>query len=124
MEKTLIRELTTYLKNAKKNADIVAKRKELKSPYSNFSENEFKFLTDFQYYQIAHLWYFLGRHREMDNDAVRKLLKSNHKFSFLNKLDKLFPDMLDELREHGPTCVVMKYEEYKASNLNSKLNLP
>lgn len=84
-------------------------------------------LSNEQYFQIVALYEFLKDNEDLSNEEVKAMLKSRLKFSFLRKLDKRFPNMIEELREHGPKYVSIMYDKInqeKQADKVLKVRLP
>lgn len=84
-------------------------------------------LSNEQYFQIVALYEFLKDNEDLSNEEVKTMLKSRLKFSFLRKLDKRFPNMIEELREHGPKYVSIMYDKInqeKQADKVLKVRLP
>jgi len=79
-----------------------------------------KYLSDKQYFQIAQFYVFLKENPDLTSEEIREVLKSNNKFSFLRKLDKLIPDFYEELKLHGPMTIATTYASRK--HMNEQLN--
>ena len=84
-------------------------------------------LSNEQYFQIVALYEFLKDNEDLSNEEVKAMLKSRLKFSFLRKLDKKIPNMIEELREHGPKYVAIMYNRLnqdKQADKVLKVRLP
>ena len=69
-----------------------------------------KYITKEKSADLVSLYEMLKIHEEIDNVELKKMLAMHPiAFNFLRKINKLFKDMVQELREHGPKWIVVTY---------------
>lgn len=131
MEKRLLIDLTNRMRTAKllakdnkrREAEI-AKRQAFTQPNTNSIKSA---MSDYEYFQIVELFEYMRKNRELSDEQVREILSSKFRFNFLRKLDRVIPDMIGELREHGPRVIAYEYARTKEGMRRSRIiskNLP
>lgn len=131
MEKRLLIDLTNRMRTAKllakdnkrREAEI-AKRQAFTQPNTNSVKSA---MSDYEYFQIVELFEYMRKNRELSDEQVREILSSKFRFNFLRKLDRAIPDMIGELREHGPRVIAYEYARTKEGMRRSRIiskNLP
>lgn len=131
MEKRLLIDLTNRMRTAKllakdnkrREAEI-AKRQAFTQPNTNSIKSA---MSDYEYFQIVELFEYMRKNRELSDEQVREILSSKFRFKFLRKLDRVIPDMIGELREHGPRVIAYEYARTKEGMRRSRIiskNLP
>ena len=131
MEKRLLVDLTNRMRTAKllakdnkrREAEI-AKRQAFTQPNTNSVKSA---MSDYEYFQIVELFEYMRKNRELSDEQVREILSSKFRFNFLRKLDREIPDMIGELREHGPRVIAYEYARTKEGMRRSRIlskNLP
>lgn len=131
MEKRLLIDLTNRMRTAKllakynKRREVeIAKRQAFTQPNTNSIKSA---MSDYEYFQIVELFEYMRKNRELSDEQVREILSSKFRFGFLRKLDREIPDMIGELREHGPRVIAYEYARTKEGMRRSRIlskNLP
>ena len=113
--KKLVVELSNNLdslKNQTGKAEEVLFVKNERKEISMFSLSDTT--TKHQRAQVYALAKFLKDNEELTQDELDKILKARFfKFAFLRKLNNEIQDLIQELKKHGPSTVLMRYHQFK-----------
>lgn len=75
-----------------------------------------KYISKKDYADIRALSGFLRRKHEsgetISQEQLDKIIKKGHEFAFLRKVNKVVPNMAEEILDHGPTYAGIEYVKH------------